>query len=92
MARLIANAARRGKARDAPVLPPVKRVGSMSQPGEMTSQVFAAHLGGRIGASELETSQVFAAHLGGGVLGQRQRPLRFTSADEGALRACVRAR
>ena len=52
MARLIANVARRGKAREAPVLPPVKRIDSMSQPGEMTS-------------SELETSQVFAAHLGG---------------------------
>ena len=35
MARLIANVARRGKAREAPVLPPVKRIGSMNQPGEM---------------------------------------------------------
>ena len=50
MARLIANVARRGKAREAPVLPPVKRIDSMSQPGEMISQVFAAHLGG-IGAT-----------------------------------------
>jgi hypothetical protein len=38
MARLIANVARRGKAREAHVLPPVKRIDSMSQPGEMTSQ------------------------------------------------------
>jgi hypothetical protein len=53
MARLIADVACRGRAREAPVLlPPVKRIGSMDRPGEMTS-------------SELEASQVFAAHLGG---------------------------
>jgi hypothetical protein len=51
-ARLIADVARRSRAREAPVLPPVKRIGSMDRPGEMTS-------------SELEASQVFAAHFGG---------------------------
>jgi hypothetical protein len=52
MARLIADIARRGKAREAPILPPARRIDIMDRPGEVTT-------------SELEASQVFAAHLGG---------------------------